>query len=132
MSVRAAPLNTAAADLGTAIAEVSPEAAALAEGNSFTTQSSETPLTRNIVVSIRASLNDLCLQKAKATWSPSPEALKSICKTRASNRCLFPFKPTPRSRAAHHSPSQSRRRSSRPSTARRKPRATSRYVPQQF
>ena len=59
MSVRAAPLNTAAADLGTAISEVQPEAAALAEGNSFTTQSSETPLTRNIVVSIRASLNDV-------------------------------------------------------------------------
>ena len=57
MSVRAAPLNTAAADLGTAIAEVQPEAAALAEGNSFSTQSQETPLTRNIVVSIRASLN---------------------------------------------------------------------------
>jgi len=78
MSVRAAPLNTAAADLGTAIAEVQPEAAALAEGNSFSTQSQETPLTRNIVVSIRASLNDLCLQKAKGTWSPTPEALKSI------------------------------------------------------
>ena len=78
MSVRAAPLNTAAADLGTAISEVQPEAAALAEGNSFTTQSSETPLTRNIVVSIRASLNDLCLQKSKGTWAPTPEALKSI------------------------------------------------------
>ena len=78
MSVRAAPLNTAAADLGTAISEVQPEAAALAEGNSFTTQSSETPLTRNIVVSIRASLNDLCLQKSKGSWAPSPEALKSI------------------------------------------------------
>ena len=57
MSVRAAPLNTAAADLGTAIAEVQPEAAALAEGNSFSTQSQSAPLTRNIVVSIRASLN---------------------------------------------------------------------------
>ena len=78
MSVRAAPLNSAAADLGGAIAEVQPEAAALAEGNSFATQSSENPLTRNIVVSIRASLNDLCLQKAKGQWSPTPEALKSI------------------------------------------------------
>ena len=78
MSVRAAPLNTAAADLGTAIAEVQPEAAALAEGNSFSTQSQSAPLTRNIVVSIRASLNDLCLQKSKGTWAPSPEALKSI------------------------------------------------------
>jgi hypothetical protein len=112
MSVRAAPLNTAAADLGTAISEVQPEAAALAEGNSFSTQSQSAPLTRNIVVSIRASLNgarprllrilvrpthplvlsrrapafpDLCLQKAKGTWSPSPEALKSICKQRALN-----------------------------------------------
>ena len=78
MSVRAAPLNTAAADLGTAIAEVQPEAAALAEGNSFSTAAPENPLTRNVVVSIRASLNDLCLQKAKGTWSPTPEALKSI------------------------------------------------------
>jgi hypothetical protein len=85
MSVRAAPLNTAAADLGTAIAEVQPEAAALAEGNSFSTQSQSAPLTRNIVVSIRASLNDLCLQKSKGTWAPSPEALKSICKQRALN-----------------------------------------------
>ena len=80
MSVRAAPLNTAAADLGTAIAEVQPEAAALAEGNSFATQSSENPLTRHVVVSIRASLNDLCLQKTKGTWAPSGDALKSICK----------------------------------------------------
>ena len=78
MSVRAAPLNTAAADLGTAIAEVQPEAAALGEGNSFATSAPENPLTRNVVVSIRASLNDLCLQKAKGTWSPTPEALKSI------------------------------------------------------
>ena len=82
MSVRAAPLNTAAADLGTAITEVQPEATALAEGNSFSTQSQDTPLTRNIVVSIRASLNDLCLQKSKGTWAPTPEALKSICKRR--------------------------------------------------
>ena len=94
MSVRAAPLNTAAADLGTAIAEVQPEAAALAEGNSFATQSSENPLTRHVVVSIRASLNDLCLQKSKGTWAPSPEALKSICKRRALNPrpCHFTHK----------------------------------------
>ena len=47
----------------------------------------ENPLTRNIVVSIRASLNDLCLQKAKGQWSPTPEALKSICKRRRLNYC---------------------------------------------
>ena len=82
MSVRAAPLNTAAADLGSAIAEVQPEAAALAEGNSFATQSPEHPLHREVVVSIKASLNDLCLQKSKGTWAPTPEALKSIFQQR--------------------------------------------------
>ena len=31
-----------------------------------------------MVATIRASLDDLCLRKAKSTWSPSPEALQQI------------------------------------------------------
>ena len=50
----------------------------LAEGNNFCVASPDKPLKRQLVVSIRASLNDLCLQKQKATWAPSADALKSI------------------------------------------------------
>ena len=54
----------------------------LAEGNSYSTASSENPLTRNLVVSIKASLNDFCLQKTRGTWAPSQEALRSIFQQR--------------------------------------------------
>lgn len=57
---------------------VSPDDTALAEGNSFSTAALDNPLRRNVCVSIRGSLNDFCLQKHKATWQPSAEALKSI------------------------------------------------------
>lgn len=57
----------------------------LGEGNSFAVAAPENPLKRNIVVSIKASLNDLCLQKARGTWAPSQESLRSICKPRHSN-----------------------------------------------
>lgn len=50
----------------------------LAEGNSYTVASSDNPLKRSLVVSIRASLNQLCLQKQKGVWSPSSDALKSV------------------------------------------------------
>lgn len=50
----------------------------LGEGNSYCVASPDNPLRRNLVVSIRASLNSLCLQKSKGTWSPSSDALKSI------------------------------------------------------
>lgn len=50
--------------------------AALAEANTFNTSNPDHPLHRSMVVSIRASLNDLCLKKNKATWAPSPEAMK--------------------------------------------------------
>lgn len=56
--------------------------AALAEGNSFTTTTPDNPLNRELVVSIRASLNQLCLQKNKGVWSPSSSALKSIFQQR--------------------------------------------------
>lgn len=51
------------------------EGAALAEAAAV---NPNFPLKRNVCVVIRASLNDFCLQKNKATWSPSPEALKQI------------------------------------------------------
>ena len=57
---------------------------ALAEGTSFNVSDPEHPLRRAVVVSIKASLNDLCLQKQRASWSPSPEALKSIFQQRRS------------------------------------------------
>ena len=56
---------------------------ALGEGNSFAVAAPENPLKRTVVVSIKASLNDLCLQKGKGTWAPSQEALRSICAPRS-------------------------------------------------
>lgn len=50
-----------------------------AEGNSFNIASEGNPLRRIVNVSIKASLNDFCLQKTRATWAPSQEALRSIC-----------------------------------------------------
>ena len=80
MSVRAepTPLATMTHDMGTAIAEATPDGNHLAEGVSYSTATPENPLTRNLAVSIRASLNELCLQKNKGVWQPSPEALKAI------------------------------------------------------
>jgi hypothetical protein len=52
--------------------------AALGEGNSYCVATPDNPLKRNVVVSIRASLNDLCLSKSKGTWAPSTDALNSI------------------------------------------------------
>ena len=47
--------------------------------NTYThTTPQDNPLQRNLVVSIRASLNDLCLSKGKGTWAPSADALKAI------------------------------------------------------
>ena len=87
MSVRsekaAAPTNPLAAiDGGDATASLAPEA--LAEGNSFNVANPDHPIERNVVVSIKATLNDFCLQKTRGTWAPTQEALRSICKlTRA-------------------------------------------------
>ena len=107
MSVRAesnaSALNTVPQDMGAAIAEATPENNHLAEGAAYATATPENPLTRNLAVSIRASLNgapapdflmrpttllvlsrlapafpELCLQKNKGVWQPSPEALKAI------------------------------------------------------
>ena len=82
MSVRAesnaSALNTVQQDMGAAIAEATPENNHLAEGAAYSTATPENPLTRNLAVSIRASLNELCLQKNRGVWQPSPEALKAI------------------------------------------------------
>lgn len=48
------------------------------EAADFNTALADHPLTRTVSVSIRASLNDLCLRKARSTWAPTPEALQSI------------------------------------------------------
>jgi hypothetical protein len=66
--------------------EASVADASLAEGNSYNVASSDNPLKRSLVVSIRASLNQLCLQKHKGVWQPSSDALKSVCKQPASAR----------------------------------------------
>ena len=50
----------------------------LGEANVLSTTNPDHPLDRSMVVTIRASLNELCLRKAKATWSPAGDAMKSI------------------------------------------------------
>ena len=84
MSVRSektSPLNHTEA-MAAAISEAQPSDVALHEGSNYNVSSPEHPLQRNLVVSVRASLNDLCLQKTKGTWAPSAEALKSIFQQR--------------------------------------------------
>ena len=87
MSVRSekaavAPTNALAAlDVSDTSAPVAPEA--LAEGNNFCVANPENPLKRNVVVSIKATLNDFCLQKTRGTWAPTQEALRNICKLAA-------------------------------------------------
>ena len=55
-----------------------PNEHALAEANTFNTSNPEFPLKRTMVVSIRASLNDLCLRKQAACWAPTADAVKAI------------------------------------------------------
>ena len=62
--------------------ELVPAEQQLHEANTFNTSNPDHPLHRTMVVSIRASLNDLCLKKTKATWAPSPEAMKNILQQR--------------------------------------------------
>lgn len=65
-------------DAASMLSEAAITEASLAEGSSYCVASPDNPLKRNIVVSIRASLNDLCLSKSKGVWQPSGDALKSI------------------------------------------------------
>lgn len=78
MSVRADKPKVDGTDPTAVLSEAATTDASLAEGNSYCVASPENPLKRNLVVSIRASLNDLCLSKSKGTWAPTTEALKSI------------------------------------------------------
>jgi len=48
------------------------------EAGDFNTANVDNPLARSVSVSLRASLNDLCLRKARSTWAPTSEALQSI------------------------------------------------------
>ena len=70
--------TAAPADPMTAMVAAGPNEHALAEANSFNTTNPEHPLHRTMVVQIRASLNDLCLKKTAASWTPSAEATKAI------------------------------------------------------
>jgi hypothetical protein len=79
MSVRADKPKAEGADAAAIFSEAASTDASLGEGNSYCVASPDNPLKRNLVVSIRASLNDLCLSKSKGTWQPSSDALKSIC-----------------------------------------------------
>ena len=79
MSVRSEPsVPNPQADMAAAMAEIQPADAHLGEGQSFSVATPENPLRRNVVVSIRTSMNELCLQRSKGTWAPSTDALKSI------------------------------------------------------
>lgn len=55
---------------------------ALAEGNNFSTVGPNNPLKRSIVVSISATLAELCNQQRKAVWQPSRENIRSIMQQR--------------------------------------------------
>jgi hypothetical protein len=48
------------------------------EAADFNTATPENPLSRTVSVSIRASMNDLCLRKQRSSWAPTTEALQSI------------------------------------------------------
>ena len=78
MSVRSDKSKEATPDATQLLTDAASQEASLGEGNSFCVASPDNPLKRQLVVSIRASLNDLCLQKSKGVWAPSSEALKSI------------------------------------------------------
>lgn len=85
MSVRSDKTVTqvsASEAMANAIAEALPADLSLHEGSNYSTTQAANPLSRNIMVTIRASLNDLVLQKGKATWAPSADALKSIFQQR--------------------------------------------------
>lgn len=51
---------------------------ALSESNTLSVSNPDHPITRTVSVTIRSSLGDLCLRKAKGQWAPTQAALKSI------------------------------------------------------
>ena len=64
--------------------------ASLGEANSLSTNHPDHPLRRTFVTNIRASLGDLCLRKAKGTWAPSAEALRSMLQQKKVRRNASP------------------------------------------
>ena len=67
----------------------------LAAANSFNTTNPDHPLKRSVVISIRASLADLCLKKQRAVWTPpSADATRAIFQQK---KCMFYSTHTPRS-----------------------------------
>lgn len=78
MSIRSEKPKTDVSDAAAVLSEAVATDASLGEANSFCVASPDNPLKRNVVVSIRASLNDLCLSKTKGVWAPSGDALKQI------------------------------------------------------
>lgn len=79
MSVRSDKPKSDPTDAAAILSEAVSTDAALGEGNSYCVASPDNPLKRNVVVSIRASLNDLCLSRSKGTWAPTSDSLKQIC-----------------------------------------------------
>ena len=82
MSVRSEKIASPANEVMSTILAAQSTDSALGEANGYNVASPENPLTRTVVVSIKASLNDMCLQKSRATWAPSQEALRSIYQQR--------------------------------------------------
>lgn len=96
MSVRQDAAKTAAAGAASPLEiadSVAQSESQYAEGTGHDIAQPENPLSRNVVVSIRASLNELCLQKQKGTWAPSQEALRSIFQQVSSGVPFFPRAP---------------------------------------
>ena len=54
----------------------------LGEANAISTSHPDHPLKRTVVATIRSTMSDLCLRRAKATWAPSADALRSILQQR--------------------------------------------------
>jgi hypothetical protein len=51
----------------------------LGEGaTGFQTANPDNPLKRNVIVSIRSSLSELCKNAGRGLWEPSPDALRAI------------------------------------------------------
>jgi len=79
MEIATTSLSSAGNDHVTATINAAQSAdSALGEANTLSTTHPDHPLRRTFVTNIRASLGDLCLRKQKATWAPSPEALRSM------------------------------------------------------
>ena len=76
-----ASFNTEASPAGhvsATIAAAQQADSALSEANALSVSSPEHPITRQVAITIRSSLGDLCLRKAKGQWAPTQSALKQM------------------------------------------------------